>query len=83
VFVRQINLNQFFQAFYMEEKKLSLEDVVDALVISLKPKPYNIEEKKLIIDDFLTILQRKGLVTSEEIFKTEEAYLKKLEEAVD
>jgi hypothetical protein len=63
-----------------KEKKLSLEDVVDSLVMSLKPKPYNIEEKKLIIDDFLTLLQRKGLVTSEEIFKTEEAYFKKLEE---
>jgi hypothetical protein len=66
----------------MEEKKLSLEDVVDSLVMSLKPKPYNIEEKKLIIDDFLTYLQRKGLVTSEEIFRVEEAYFKKLEEAI-
>jgi len=66
----------------MTSKRLTLEDVMDSLVMALKPKPFTIDEKKLIIDDFLTLLQRRGLVTSSEIFRVEEAYFKKLEEAI-
>jgi len=66
----------------MTSKRLTLEDVMDSLVMALKPKPFTIDEKRLIIDDFLTLLQRRGLVTSSEIFRVEEAYFKKLEEAV-
>jgi len=55
----------------MSERKLSLEDVMDALAKTLSPKPFTVEEKLSIVDDFLTLLQRKGLVTSEEILKFE------------
>jgi len=64
----------------VEKRELNIKDVLDALVLTLSPKPFREEEKLSIIDDFLTILQRKGLITSEEIMELEEAYLKEIKE---
>jgi len=62
----------------VEEKKLDIRDVLDSLVHTLKPRAFRVEEKMSIIDDFLTLLQRKGLITSEEIMKLEETYFKEI-----
>jgi hypothetical protein len=62
-----------------ERREITVEDVVEALVLTLSPKPLTAEEKMVIIDDVLTQLQRKGLVTSSQIFKTEKSLLRKLQ----
>jgi len=62
-----------------ERREIRVEDVVEALVLTLSPKPLTAEEKMSIIDDVLTQLQRKGLVTSYQIFKTEKSLLRRLQ----
>ena len=61
-----------------ERREITAKDVVEALVLTLSPKPLTAEEKMAIIDDVLTQLQRKGLVTSREIFETEKSLLRRL-----
>lgn len=62
-----------------ERREITAKDVVEALVLTLSPKPLTAEEKMAIIDDVLTQLQRKGLVTSREIFQTEKSLLRRLQ----
>jgi hypothetical protein len=62
-----------------ERREITVKDVVEALVLTLSPKPLTAEEKMAIIDDVLTQLQRKGLVTSREIFETEKSLLRRLQ----
>jgi hypothetical protein len=62
-----------------ERREITVKDVVEALVLTLSPKPFTAEEKMSIIDDVLTQLQRKGLVTSREIFRTEKSLLRRLQ----
>jgi DNA-binding IscR family transcriptional regulator len=62
-----------------ERREITVKDVVEALVLTLSPKPLTAEEKMSIIDDVLTQLQRKGLVTSREIFETEKSLLRRLQ----
>jgi hypothetical protein len=62
-----------------ERREITAKDVVEALVLTLSPKPLTAEEKMAIIDDVLTQLQRKGLVTSREIFRTEKSLLRRLQ----
>jgi hypothetical protein len=62
-----------------ERREITAKDVVEALVLTLSPKPLTAEEKMAIIDDVLTQLQRKGLVTSREIFETEKSLLRRLQ----
>jgi len=62
-----------------ERREITVKDVVEALVLTLSPKPLTAEEKMSIIDDVLTQLQRKGLVTSWQIFQTEKSLLRRLQ----
>jgi DNA integrity scanning protein DisA with diadenylate cyclase activity len=63
----------------LERREITAKDVVEALVLTLSPKPLTAEEKMSIIDDVLTQLQRKGLVTSWQIFQTEKSLLRRLQ----